>query len=294
MSIVIPRNVHQIWIQGSPPKIFEPYIQKWKQYAEDNGYSHRIWSGKEIEELIQSTFPKLLPYYQNADNYAKMADIGRYLILYAYGGVYADVDIEPLKNPDVLFAKPSVNESYQFVVGKECDASCGNAFIASVPRHGILQQVINKMLRRLPRYQDTIITTGPLMLTSVLLCFREYPGVKIWDAPYVYSKTQFEDLNIPDGDERKVLLSHPSIVHGWTWWHVIKRFGLIVIGPVLALTLIISLIWHMFISKRNSWLGTISIGIIVFSMSMTIAILNVHNRMISDFRGCGLTHLYDK
>lgn len=94
----IPNVVHQIWIQGE-----EHLPQKLKDkrtiLKEANpGFEFILWDDKSIQEQL-TEFPALLNIYMNLDKmvgkptvFCSKSDIGRFYIVYKYGGWYMDID----------------------------------------------------------------------------------------------------------------------------------------------------------------------------------------------------------
>lgn len=95
--------VYGLWDKGPPPSLLSETCQKWK----DLGYTPRIWGREEVDRLYES-YPKyasLVPHFKRK---VMEADLARYLILYDQGGLYSDMDCQPLgrlwkESPSELF-----------------------------------------------------------------------------------------------------------------------------------------------------------------------------------------------
>lgn len=99
---MIPKLIHQIWIQGKD-HLEENYPKKYNltksiENIFSKEWKHKIWSEKEILNLIYTYYPLLLKIYKNAPNFSAKADIGRYVIMSIYGGLYLDIDFEVIKD----------------------------------------------------------------------------------------------------------------------------------------------------------------------------------------------------
>jgi mannosyltransferase OCH1-like enzyme len=72
-------------------------------------YQYNLVDDDEIKKFIQTHFPHYLPAFGKIEHGASRADLWRYLVMFKYGGVYADVDcicVNPLKewiNPDAAY-----------------------------------------------------------------------------------------------------------------------------------------------------------------------------------------------
>jgi len=108
---MIPKLIHQIWIQGEEhlkknyPKKFQQ-TQSFQKYMPD--YQHKIWSENEIIELIKNKNSHLLNIYLDCPNYAAKSDIGRFIILFTYGGLYADIDYEVFTDIGFLYERQGI------------------------------------------------------------------------------------------------------------------------------------------------------------------------------------------
>lgn len=93
---MIPKIIHQIWIGDKLlSDEHSKFVQMWREMYPD--YTHVFWDHGQVEkERILP--PDKHPYYQS-DFYpiALKADLLRYEIIRKLGGVYIDVDTEPLK-----------------------------------------------------------------------------------------------------------------------------------------------------------------------------------------------------
>ena len=97
---MIPKVIHYCWFGGNPlPKSAQKCIASWRKYLPDY----------EIKEWNESNFDvNIIPYTAEAykaKKYAFVSDYARFWILYKYGGLYFDTDVEVIKNMDDIIAK---------------------------------------------------------------------------------------------------------------------------------------------------------------------------------------------
>ena len=115
---MIPKIIHYCWFGHNPlPESALKCIASWKKYLPDY----------EIKEWNEDNFDvNIIPYTQQAyeaKKYAFVSDYARYWILYNYGGVYFDTDVEVIKTMDDIIEKgafmgieiPSKNETFPLV-----------------------------------------------------------------------------------------------------------------------------------------------------------------------------------
>ncbi|MBE6055122.1 MAG: mannosyltransferase [Clostridium sartagoforme] len=93
----IPKVIHYCWFGNKEkPKIFEKCINSWKLYLKD--YEIIEWN-EENFNIKDFDFTKKA--YENK-KWAFVADFCRLYVLYNYGGIYLDTDMEILKPLDDL------------------------------------------------------------------------------------------------------------------------------------------------------------------------------------------------
>ncbi len=97
---MIPKIVHYCWFGRNPlPKSAEKCIASWKKYLPDY----------EIKEWNEDNFNvNIIPYTQQAyeaKKYAFVSDYARFWILYHFGGIYFDTDVELIKRIDDIIER---------------------------------------------------------------------------------------------------------------------------------------------------------------------------------------------
>lgn len=96
----IPKVIHYCWFGRNPlPESAVKCINSWKKYFPDY----------EIKEWNEDNFDvNIIPYTQqaySAKKYAFVSDYARMWILYHYGGLYFDTDVEVIKPMDDIVAR---------------------------------------------------------------------------------------------------------------------------------------------------------------------------------------------
>lgn len=108
MINVIPKKIHYCWFGHNPlPPMAIKCIESWKKYLPDF----------EIIEWNEENFDvNLVPYTKEAyaaKKYAFVSDYARFWILYKFGGLYFDVDVEILHPMyDVINSGPFMGREY--------------------------------------------------------------------------------------------------------------------------------------------------------------------------------------
>jgi mannosyltransferase OCH1-like enzyme len=94
---MIPKIIHYCWFGGNPlPELTLKCIESWKKYCPD--YKIIEWNERNFNV---NTINYTTKAYE-AKKYAFVADYARFEILYQYGGIYLDTDVEIVKPIDDL------------------------------------------------------------------------------------------------------------------------------------------------------------------------------------------------
>lgn len=163
---MIPKIIHYCWFgQGEKPDIFEKCLQSWRKFAPDY----------QIIEWNESNFDvKKYAFTQEAYNckkYAFVSDVARLSVVYEYGGIYLDTDVEliaridPLLNDGCfLFFQNVVQVATGLGFGAEKHYSIiGNMLADYTDRHFVVDEMAN--------------VTCPKLNTDVLK--RDFPALKV-------------------------------------------------------------------------------------------------------------------
>lgn len=98
---MIPKTIHYCWLSGDPfPELIDNCINSWKKQLPD--YEFILWD--------TNRFPmdenKWVKEAYEAKKYAFAADYIRLYVIYNYGGIYLDTDIQVLKSFNTLLHLP--------------------------------------------------------------------------------------------------------------------------------------------------------------------------------------------
>jgi len=163
--------IHQIWFQkDNIPDIYERSKKSWCENHPD--YKYILWNKDMIEELIKKT--KYFNVYSNYKYQIQKIDVARLIILFEYGGIYADIDMICSKNTDNLLK----NKNIYFCNEKK--STVGTAIIYAKKNNEILQKIVDFVIARNKIKYNTYLsqvlgTTGPgaitLFFTKNLNCY---------------------------------------------------------------------------------------------------------------------------
>ena len=96
---MIPKVIHYFWFgKASLPSITVKCINSWRKYLPD--YEIKLWDETNFDV-------DMIPYTKEAyesKKWAFVSDYARFYILYYYGGIYLDTDVEIIKNIDIFLS----------------------------------------------------------------------------------------------------------------------------------------------------------------------------------------------
>lgn len=141
---IIPYKIHQIWIGNRKMPILQKKFTK--QWENTPGYEYKLWTNLDLNE---SNFPNTIHKINEIMgkpqfSYAMIVDLMRLEILYRYGGIYLDCTIEKIRG------LPDFNNKEDFVISNEIPDPklelpyVSNSFIASKPKHIVLERLLSK------------------------------------------------------------------------------------------------------------------------------------------------------
>ena len=163
----IPKIIHRIWIDKNNqlenavlPDRYNKYITIWKQYNSD--FTHKLWSGKQIIELIKEYFPQYLSFYLGLTPFIKKCDFARFVIVYVYGGFYCDIDFYCKRNISYLTEGGEnyfIREPKEHYI-QEQELLCNGFFGASKHNNFVLGWIDN--MNENSNVKDVLRHTGPI------------------------------------------------------------------------------------------------------------------------------------
>ncbi|KAK4108419.1 glycosyltransferase family 32 protein, partial [Canariomyces notabilis] len=204
----IPRQIWQIFF--SPPHAED--LDKRALFASEwismtPGYAYSLLNTLEADQFINTTFtsrPEIAQTYHALKNPGAKSDFLRYLLLLTHGGIYTDLDTQPLVGPEDWLPEHKRRDA-AIIIGLESDSSRdhGPGFpdypvqfcqwtIAAAPNHPILHRMVNRTIEALKHLaqeqrttldqvrlgdEDVLQLSGPRAWSEVVLA-----GIKELDA----------------------------------------------------------------------------------------------------------------
>lgn len=201
----IPRIIHQIWVGPNPvPRLFAEFAEGWKKLHPE--WEYRLWDNDSIKSL--DTYPLIL----HADGPGAQGDIIRLETVLYHGGVYVDMDFEPIKPIDELL------EGIEAFTARAESGQIYCGLFGAVPGHRWLRDQYDDMWRVAWRQSPP---WGPVLMHNWT---NRHPEVTVFPPEFFYP---YEWQN----REGKLGQKFPGsyAVHHWaaTWskeHNIVERF----------------------------------------------------------------------
>lgn len=254
---MIPKITHQIWFQGwtELPTKYSRDVETLENMNRD--WQHIKWDEKTLREECEKFSPEALAKFDGFDKMIQKIDFGRYVVLYNYGGVSIDCDVECMRPLDKI---PGLDR-YDFIVGKNaltklenkfCTlgissdmVSMNNATLCCSKENYIMKSFIEFLIKNESWNEDlgfdTQLKTGPLILSIFINIHLDNKDINIVDSEV------FE----PFGNITKRTILNHKYDQSWTETgsFLIKVYR--VLKNNLAFVIIFTLLIVMFFIIRN-------------------------------------------
>jgi len=173
-----PKVIHQSWKDKNVPELFKNWQARWKEHHPE--WDYHLWTDDDNRELVKKHYPHFLATYDSFPMGVMRADSVRYLYMHLYGGLYADLDMDPLRTTDELLESLDLKSDKPLVIlGHMGDDfayahNVPNAWMISTPGHPFWLFCISKMLQLTTQgYNGAEQLTGPVMLYAALQEYNE-------------------------------------------------------------------------------------------------------------------------
>ena len=167
----IPRIIHQVWLTspdaGSVPTKFIDNVNSFLKH--NPNWTYFFWTNAMVRALLNERYPELLPLYDSFNEIVVKGDMVRYILLYEFGGVYADFDVVCHRPLDIVITKYPcmlVPEPFEHaVLWYQSSFVVINAIMMCKPKHPFLKQIVDSLPSR-KRIPGIVHKLGPGFLTE--------------------------------------------------------------------------------------------------------------------------------
>ena len=225
---MIPKVIHYCWFGGNPKNpLIDRCIASWKKYCPD--YQIIEWNESNYDVTKNAFIKKAY----ETNNWAFISDYARVDILYQYGGVYMDTDVELIASLDPFL-------EYDFYAGFESAAyvAFGLGF-GSVAGHPVLKDIKDTYDQmELPEHLFDLPTCPQIQTAALkkrgLICNNEN---QVLDGCHIFSSEYFCPMSYVSGIT--TLTDNTVSIHHYdmSWfsesyrrakhrqWKLVQKFG---------------------------------------------------------------------
>ncbi|KAK6460748.1 nucleotide-diphospho-sugar transferase [Scheffersomyces coipomensis] len=183
-TVKFPAYIWQSWKHGLNDERFEEiYLEGQKQWAWKNpGFVHELFNDDTAHTMIKYLYrevPEIISTYEALPEVILKMDFFRYLILFARGGVYADIDTHPIQPVPNWIPENVSPEEIGMIISIETDSSSANWRTESVrrlqfgqfviqakPGHPILREIIATIIEHTKHKQRLLNEDEKLKLVG--------------------------------------------------------------------------------------------------------------------------------
>lgn len=168
--------IHQIWFRLSwrSKKLFEKFSRYQQSWIEKNPDWHYVlWNEKLAIALMKTVFPEYVELYKGYKYAIQRIDVLRYFLLFRYGGVYADMDLECISSLSKI--RQLFPEDLYFVEtgNKALGTHVSNLLMFSVQNHPFWQSLFLELYKSkdspffFTKHLEIMYSTGPAFLNRL-------------------------------------------------------------------------------------------------------------------------------
>jgi mannosyltransferase OCH1-like enzyme len=133
---MIPKVIYLTYKDHNIP---EYVIPNWENLNQE--YKVEFYTDKDCRNFLQENYPaKYLEFFDFVKDGPIKSDFFRVCILYKFGGIYADIDIQPIESIDLFLGK---DVSFLTVLSKPSNGLINPHFIACTPNNTIIKKIID-------------------------------------------------------------------------------------------------------------------------------------------------------
>ncbi|WP_455649567.1 glycosyltransferase family 32 protein [Enterocloster citroniae] len=213
--VMIPKKIHQIW-EGRTENLRDTHQllgETWKEYHPD--WQYEFWDENRMTDLVYEHFPEMVDIYFYYPYNIQRWHVIRYMILYQFGGLYADFDYQCLSSFDKYIKNPQKcyfaleSDKHQFYLEKYIYLN--NSLMVAPPRHHFFEFIINEiqsasLIQYGDKYKDVLNSTGLMMLTNNYEIYNSKENITFLPAQLVtpLSKNEVKSYLKGEIDEEQI------------------------------------------------------------------------------------------
>lgn len=190
--MAVERTVHQLWKNARPPDLWEVCAREWETLTQAHGWEYKLWTDEDVDRLLTEEYSWVMPFYRKLSSDIQRVHLSRYILLYHFGGLCVDMDVQPRSDHVLSFLESGVRPHRVVVSLDPYTKRVGTGFLWSSERgHPLWKYVLyycmqprdrwDEWLMRLSKHMEVRQRTGPTVL-ELTLDRHKFPDVLQVDA----------------------------------------------------------------------------------------------------------------
>jgi mannosyltransferase OCH1-like enzyme len=217
---LIPKKIHYVWIGGEKSNLVNICINSWREKLPD--YEIIEWNEKNFDIEKEIKGKKFLEVCYKKKLWAFISDYMRYKVLYEYGGIYLDTDMQIIKD-----ITPILKED-RYICGYEDDGKFKSAGIICCEKgHPFAKDVLDFYDKDI---MESDVYTLPKVMTHILdtkysIEFEneEYNETFYNDGIHIFNKEYFYPFSYKEEFKYEMITDNTFGIHWWSKSWIKKR-----------------------------------------------------------------------
>lgn len=189
-SLTFPKNIYQVWFQGCENITNKEFVLNKTNWELMNPtWNYYCLSNKDLENACKLFSKECHDIYKSLPIMHMKIDLGRYVYVYLYGGMYIDMDAYVLRNLDSNVLINKIISIYE-KENKHClglsmlnfykfekmisGIKYNNAFMISSPKNPLVKKMIQYILEQCKKYKDGSFTYNAVQYTTGPISFNNF------------------------------------------------------------------------------------------------------------------------
>mmetsp|Transcript_15435 Transcript_15435/g.27732 ORF Transcript_15435/g.27732 Transcript_15435/m.27732 type:complete len:351 (-) Transcript_15435:200-1252(-) len=164
----IPKIIHQTYKTQDVPPNWAKTPGAWKEKHPD--WEYMFWTDEKNRKLIEEHYNWFLGTYDGYPYGIQRSDAARYFILNHYGGVYADLDIQPLRSVTEIIGDA------ELVLPQTPNFGLTNAFMASTKGNPFMKYVTEILPNHANRWYQVVRHWHIMTSAGPTFLWAQYEG----------------------------------------------------------------------------------------------------------------------
>ena len=164
----IPKTIHQVYFSKDGDTFLNKYLdaqRSWSKLTPD--FKYKLWNKTMVDTFLETHYPEIYVLYMSYSSWMTRHDVSRYVIIYHFGGIYADIDTRCTGNISQLLSNV-YKKKRQVVLHIGNVYLATTDFFAATAKHPFLLHVLSGLSEAkrwyIFPYFNIILSAGPAYL----------------------------------------------------------------------------------------------------------------------------------